>query len=111
MLTNKDILISVISDGRRFNVRLVRIGERYGRDLCLTHESKFNFGDDPLVEFYDARYPHCGEIGQFVSRYYRSTLMEKPAPARGLCLDGGVPEWSIDGVAFEMVRRALRMTY
>ena len=44
----------------KFNVRIVRAGDRYGRDNCLTHDK-----DEPLVEFYDSRYPHT-EYGQFV---------------------------------------------
>jgi hypothetical protein len=95
------ILISIVNDaGLRFNVRLVRRGERYGRNLCLVHDK-----DDPLVEFYDARYPHT-EIGQFITRYYRSTLM-KPPHDRGLCLDGGVPDWRINATAFEAVLHSL----
>lgn len=69
------------------NVRMVFPGDKYGRDDVLTHN-----GDEPLVEFYDARYPFT-EHGQFVSRYYLSTLKE--GPARGLNLDGGIPAWSV----------------
>ena len=44
----------------KFNVRVVNKGDKFGRDFCLTHES-----EKPMVEFYDARYPHT-EFGQFV---------------------------------------------
>jgi hypothetical protein len=71
----------------KFNVRVVSKGDRYGLDFCLTHNK-----DEPLVEFYDARYPHT-EFGQFVSRYNFSTIWERDDA--GLCLDGGEPEWSI----------------
>lgn len=75
-----------------FNVRIVRKGEFYGRDDCLRHDS-----DDSLVEFYDARFEGqlpCWPRGQFVSRYYRSTLLLGEFE-RGLCLEGAVPEWGV----------------
>lgn len=83
----------------KFTVRIVRNGEKYGLDFCLTYDSQVN---DPLVEFYDARYPHT-EYGQFVSRYYASTLSERDTG--GLCLDGGVPEWSVTEADMHLVRK------
>ncbi len=50
-----------------------------------------------LVEFYDGKYADAGTfgpLGQFVSRYYISTLNKHPHP-HGLCLDGGVAVWRI----------------
>ncbi|MDF1699862.1 MAG: hypothetical protein P1V36_01700 [Planctomycetota bacterium] len=84
---------TVVNDsGRAFLVRLVRKGERYGREDCLTHE-----GEDPLVEFYDLTYvDRFGPRGQFVSRYYLTTLSRDAVFSSGLRLDGGVPEWSLD---------------
>lgn len=75
-----------------FNVRIVHKGESYGRNNCLTHDQ-----DDPLVEFYDARWQ--GRIpdwplGQFVSRYYLSTLLQG-SHDRGLLLDASSPSWSV----------------
>lgn len=101
------MLCSVISEkGLRFNVKLVKPGERYGREDCLVHQDQRGCG--PLVEFYDARYTEGFEpIGQFVTRYYAVNLLEE-SPAGGLCLDGGVADWAIDAVAFEMVRRFIR---
>ena len=80
----------------KFNVRIVRRGDGYGLNLCLTHNQA-----EPLVEFYDARYPHT-EFGQFVSRYYVSTILE--GANRGLCLDGAEPEWSISAGDMAVVR-------
>jgi hypothetical protein len=80
----------------KFNVRVVRKGDRYGLSFCLTHDK-----DEPLVEFYDARYPHT-EFGQFVSRYHLSTILERDNA--GLCLDGGVPEWSVSANDMAAVR-------
>jgi hypothetical protein len=73
--------------------RLVHRGDRYGRDGCLTHDE-----EDPMLEFYDARYNHnpwLGFRGQFISRYYLSTLNEHRPYKRwiGLDLHGGVPVW------------------
>lgn len=92
--------------GRRFFVRFVYQGERYGLDDCLTHESP-----DPMVEFYDATYSEAnggkfGERGQFVSSYYVSTLAKHNValPATGICLDGGNREaWSVDTEALRPV--------
>lgn len=91
-----------------FVVRVVRVGDKYGRDNCLTYgEGEHDRADDVLVEFYDARYPHT-EFGQFVSRYYLSTLLEDGVHCEfGLCLDGGEPDWSIDADAMFLVREWL----
>lgn len=101
-------------EGRHFNVRIVRIGDRYGRDDCLTHgEDKDD--NSPLVEFYDLSHTaKFGPRGQFVSRYYVSTLLgrdeyvcNKGMEAEmgiGLNLEGGVAAWSIDADAMDVVR-------
>ena len=78
----------------RFTMRVVGDGDRYGRGMALTHN-----GPDPLVEFYDRRWDHDRDpdglmLGQFVSRYRLSTLLE---PGRdgatvfetGIMLDAG----------------------
>lgn len=94
--------------GRAFTVRVVLMGDTWGRDDCLTHEEP-----DPLVEWYDLTYvDKFGPRGQKVSYYYLSTLADHD-PARGLALDGGVPAWTVsagnvaDAVAFarEVVAR------
>lgn len=81
-----------------------------------------------LVEFYDLRYPmrhFNSEVraklgadmpGQFVSRYYVTTLLgeDEHSPDHidwgALLLDGGVDDWKIDGQAMRMVRWWLRQT-
>ena len=63
----------------KFNVRIVRAGDRYGRDNCLTYDK-----DEPLVEFYIGDY--------FVSRYYVATILGTDrygSGEGGLILDGG----------------------
>lgn len=91
-----------------FAVVLVREGDKYGRDNCLTHDG------EPMVEFYDVR--SAGKrgftkLGQFVSRYYLKTLTERPVG--GINLDGGVPEWTIaaDPVAAALSAAKLALTF
>ena len=89
----------------KFNVRVVNTGDKYGLDFCLTHE-----GDKPLVEFYDARYPHT-EFGQFVARYYVETILgdDGYGPKNsGLSLDGGIPEWTVSAEDMVTVRNFLK---
>ena len=87
--------MTVVNDrGVLIAARLVRRGDRYGLDDALTHDET-----DPLVEFYDARHtraqsPHWNDEGQFISRYYLSTLREHRADA-GIDLHGGEPDWRI----------------
>lgn len=59
---------------------------------------------DPLVEFYDAKWAGVkfGPRGQFVSRYYASTLLESGCPM-GLQLDGAIPEWKVSPESMQEV--------
>jgi hypothetical protein len=90
----------------KFNVRVVNKGDKYGRDFVLTHDS-----DKPLVEFYDSRYPHT-EFGQFVSRYYVSTILGTDGYGRaegGLILDGGNADvWTVKESDMDVVRAYLK---
>jgi len=55
------------------------------------------------VEVYDRRHPHTPD-GQFTGgRYYLDTLLQHPR-TRGLDVHGGVPDWTIDGATFGLVR-------
>lgn len=108
-------LIIYNDEGNPFGVRIVREGDCYGLDDMLVYEpcgrgERFIDGD-PLIEFYDMRYTdRFGERGQFVSRCYRSTLMEHDG-RYGLNLDGGVPAWHIDAEAMQQVFRLLTSTF
>lgn len=85
--------------GRRFTAKIVDVGDRYGRNKCLTNDG------DPMVEFYDATYagnPGFDAEGQFVSRYYIATILGRDG--FGLDLDGGIPVWTIDAEAMTEVR-------
>jgi hypothetical protein len=97
---NNKLLRITNHQGRHFNVRILKVGDRYGRDDCLVHDEH-----EPSVEFFDATYENTdhGPLGQFTcGRYYVSTLLERNNG--GLCLYGAVPEWSIDGKAMDIVR-------
>jgi len=61
--------------------------------------------DEDLIEFYDRRYQHTPD-GQFITRYFTSTLLETQAgiPVGGLDLYGGESAWKIDGRTMKTVR-------
>ena len=81
-----------------FNIRIVNTGDKYGRNDCLVNNK------ETLVEFYDTRYTSSdfADRGLFVSRYYASSLIDSQYP-NGLCLDGGVPEWSVSADGMKQV--------
>jgi len=84
------------SQGREFAIRIVRKGDNYGRNRCMTHER-----DEPMVEFYDATYAGKSGFdaeGQFVGRYSAETLLNRDQMV-GLDLHGGEPAWKIDVVS------------
>ena len=100
-------MIVTNEDGRRFTVRVVFPGGRYGVLDQVVHRDEMDLG--PLVEFYDLTYTErFGPRGQFVSRYYLSTLQERnwggPLP-----LQGDVPVWTItasnlrEAIAFALI--------
>lgn len=78
-------------------------GDAYGIQNSLIHKDELKMGN--LIEFYDVQYanPRFSDrrnLGQFVSRYYQSTLIEseqgqRPATQTGLCLDGSVERWNV----------------
>jgi len=84
------------SNGLSFNVHIIRKGDRYGRTNSLIHDE-----DKMLVEFYDTRYAHTS-LGQFVSSYYADTILDCE-PHTGLDLDSGIPSWTVDGDAMDVV--------
>lgn len=85
-------------------IRVVTKGDHYGRyNGTLVHMK-----DDPLVEFYDARYDHDGNLGQFVSRYYLSTLLDVDDTTH-LNLDGGIDSWTVSKFSMDKILRWLRI--
>ncbi len=89
---------STIKVGRWF-VKVIRQGDCYGLKGCLVHTDA-----EPSVEFYDSNQDpdKFGPLGQFVSRYYLTTLLQHDLGA-GLCLDGGIPEWSVSQIDMAIV--------
>lgn len=98
---NTENTFSINSNNIPFNIKIIFQNDHYGLDNCLTYKRY-----EPMIEFYDARYPHT-ENGQFVSRYYITTLLEGN-DNRGLCLDGGIPDWNIDAQAMNTVKEWLK---
>jgi len=99
---------------KNWMVRIVKKGQPYGLNYCLTHDK-----DEPLVEFYslgDYRLPDEKgtlkvdeqkkqelrdkfPIGQFVSRYNLRTVLDH-TPGVGLDLYGSEPRWTLYGDSF-----------
>lgn len=76
----------------KYNIRIVKIGEMYGRKDCL--QNKY---DQPIIEFYDStvKSQDWPDRGIFVSSYLKNTLLESTYP-NGLCLEGSNPEsWTV----------------
>jgi len=92
---------TIQSGGVKFRVRIIRRGNHYGLNNCLTHDE-----DNALVEFWDGK--------QFVSRYYATTLLgedefgEGHSDTDGLSLQGDEPRWSIEGPQMARVRAWVR---
>ena len=85
----------------KWKVRLVKKGEKYGREYCITNDK------NTIVEFYDMTVDkNSFPIGQFVARYNLETLLERNKC--GLCLDGSVSAWSINSECYEMIDRWLK---
>jgi hypothetical protein len=81
--------------GREFQLRIVEVGDAYGRNNCLIHD-KAEYG--PMVEFWDMTH------NQFVSRYYIETLLESPNERNyNLSLCGYEPVWTIDANTMQTV--------
>ena len=101
------------SAGVRFTVRIVRPGDRYGRFDVNAEKFVLVHGESPgiiagcisswpMIELYDTRHRHT-PFGQFVTRYYASTLAERADEYVSLMLDGGSSDWFIDGAGLQRV--------
>ncbi len=88
---------------QKFNVRIVNTGDKYGRKDQLTNDKQ------QMVEFYDSRYDHADWMGrgQFVSRYYTSTILNGQY-TNGLSLNGGIPAWTVSADGMKQVVEFLR---
>lgn len=90
--------LNITSHNVPFTIRLVAQGDKVGLKGDLTHEKP-----EPLVEFYDKRYPHS-QYGQFIGSYYLSTMLDS---TKGFNLDGGVPDWNVREPEMNTVRQWL----
>ena len=88
------------ANGIPFSVRRVMPGDTYGLRGQLTHD-----GDEPMIEFYDARHTQENTLGHFVSRYYESTLLHRRERLlhEGICLEGRVSDWVVDADSMQEV--------
>jgi hypothetical protein len=98
------LLTLTADNGIPFTMRVVRTGDRYGKDMQTTN------GGSPMVEFYDARYPFDTDpdgrvLGQFVTRYNYTGMGARADQPTGLNLDGGVPDWTLDRETFSTFMR------
>ena len=92
------------ANGRKYLVRLVKQGDRYGPKGRLQHDSA-----NPMLEFYLATESRVNDLGWlypasgwvFVSRYYVDTLLGQSDYSngdfrtQGMCLDGAYPEYNL----------------
>lgn len=67
---------------------------------------------DPIVKFFDRRMAgeHFTPDGQQAGNYYLSTLLELEG-ASGLNLDGGIPDWTVPGLAMRVLAVWLEELY
>lgn len=89
-------------NGRVFAAKVLVRGDKYGLDERLKWDD-----DEPCVEFYDTTFAHqkgFPRLGQFVSRYYLSTVLRHWGE---LILHGGTPEWAIPGESMEALKSVL----
>ena len=85
--------------GIRWQVRVIREGDRYGAGAQLIREN-----EEVLVEFWDM--DQFKGMGQFVSRYYLDTLQEIPE-GRGLSLNLSIHRWHLSGKGMREVLKFL----
>lgn len=85
------------STGKSWMARIVKQGDRFGLNNCLTHDKPAS-----MIEFCDTS---NGE--QFVvSRYYVETILSIKNHC-GLMLDAFQPAWHLDGESVDSVKEWL----
>lgn len=77
-------------------------------DASRRNTGHADLDSDSIVQFYDNSQSKeaFGEDGQFVSSYYLQTLREHKGG--GLCLDGGIPAWTVSAEDYAVVRKYLK---
>jgi hypothetical protein len=89
-------IMDFVSNGIPFRVRIIEQGDKFGLNDCLVNRNSV-----PIVQFFDRRF-NFSENGQFISSYYISTLINDNKK-NGLCLQGGVPDWTISAASMTLV--------
>lgn len=85
---------------------LIPAGGTYGR--LRDDGMRPLIADRPMIEFWDARYPHDKEHrAQFVQRYYVTTLAGTGSRTYGLMLDPDSPDWTLSADDLNGVLAAL----
>lgn len=108
-MKSPEIMSVTANSGIRWNVRILRDGDKYGLNDRLIVGSSDLEGPGLLVEFYDSRYPHT-RFGQFVSRYSVDTIIGLDGYGSGhggLDLNFDEPSWKIDTWTMGIVRNWL----
>lgn len=79
------------ANGVSFTYKLIKVGDKYGATNSLINDK------EDMIEFYDYRHKHTNH-GQFITRYYISTMGEHldDSDHAGLDLYGSVEAWTID---------------
>lgn len=105
-----DTTISVLGiDGRSFTVRLIRAGERWGRQRAVLHQRP-----DPLVCFHDSSIRFADDAdearyGQFTGGGYNASTLLAHDPDARLCLHGGSSAiWTVKAGEMRKVQALLR---
>tara|TARA_R110002020_G_scaffold356607_1_gene569136 strand:- start:27 stop:473 length:447 start_codon:yes stop_codon:yes gene_type:complete len=122
LIKNRIVTFIDPESDRKWNVSLLIEGDKYGLDDCLTYGEKgwrrYAKGrrgwaeqeGEPCVEFYDAhnnKEETFGPRGQFVSRYYLSTLNGRRDPLEGINLCGHEPVWQVSDEFMAVVMPAI----
>lgn len=82
------------NNGRNFIARRVDKGDKYGLNMCLTHDD-----DRPLIEFTDITNI---EKPQGLPAYYLHTLQDRKR-GTGLMFFTYAPEWCISGLNMDLM--------
>jgi hypothetical protein len=92
----------------KWTIRIVEVGQAHGRNDCLINDK------ETLVEFYDNTQSKAdfGELGQMVSSYYLTTLVNKECMKKdlrfdrrnaGLDLCGYEPSWQVSAEEMDAI--------
>lgn len=102
-------LVRIIEKDEHYGANVLAIGFKDGNEY-LVHDAAATWDSEkPGVIFYDfeyAEFKSFGPRGQQVSTYFVETMLEGGPTVwdRGLCLQGGITKWTIDGATMKTIR-------